>query len=145
MTKYCKLSKHTVQKITNSLQNTLRCYDWDKKCFFFLSEKCSSEIEVPQPAINFWCFTLVVLSSINYLSNLVCVWCFPPGWPRRWQRRGATVHVGSLPGPSQPPRAPPRVFIHHGTAAGLVFLHKVSLIPARGSHTTAGIPARTLH
>lgn len=62
MTKYCKLSKRTVQKITNSLQNTLRCSDQDKKCFV-LSEKCSCETEVPYPAVKFRCLTLAVLSS----------------------------------------------------------------------------------
>lgn len=62
MTKYCKLSKHTIQKITNLLQNTLRCSDRDKKCFI-LSEKCSCETEVPEPAVKFRCLALAVLSS----------------------------------------------------------------------------------
>lgn len=146
MTKYCKLSKRTIQKITNLLQNTLRCSDRDKKCFT-LSEKCSCETEVPEPAVKFRCFALAVLSSAKLPFQR---WHLVPS--ARLAQQAAVLGV-PVPG-----RARLGLLPVSGTAGAqrgclafgvlytprhfhrAAFLHKVFLFPACGAHTTAGIP-----
>lgn len=131
MTKYRKLSKHTVQKITNPLQNTLRCYDRDKKCFLLcqksvlLKEKCRR-----------WQHNSGVSLWLDYplLITLPALLAFGPfhlggrednsageRWPTAERGHPAGGQRRS-PGPCGPVGGtPPWVFIHHVISEGAGF------------------------
>ena len=91
------------------------------------------------------CYPLLIIFPTLFAFGAFCLDGQDNSAGERWStaERG---HPGGgqdrSPVPSQPRRAPPWVFIHRIISAGLVFLRKVSLIPARGSHATAGIPGR---